>query len=90
MIKRYAVVLNGVVTDIVLWDEISAPNWRPLNAGQVIECPDDLHLGATHDGKKFTQPVQAPSTSALAVAGPDGLTDDERQTLKELVAKVTK
>ena len=90
MIKRYAIVVEGIVKEIVLWDKDkpSAAKWKPKE-GEAVECPDDLHLGASYDGKKFTQPKKKRSEGGPQV-GTDGLTDDERVTLKELLAKAIK
>lgn len=87
MQKRYAVVVDGKVEQIVLWDKDnpSAALWKPV-VGVAVECPEDLHLGATYDGQDFTQPPQKPSGQAEQV-GQDNLTDDERAKLKQLIAK---
>lgn len=83
---RYAIVIDGTVSQITLWDGRGA--WKPAN-GIAIPCPDDLHLGATYDGQAFTQPVQAPSVGQQAEKiGADNLTDSERATFKALAAKV--
>jgi len=90
MQKRYAIVVNGIVQEIVLWDKDkpSAAKWKPRE-GEAIECPDDLHLGATYDGKKFTNPPHTPSAHEIQEkVGPDNLTESERATFKSLAAKV--
>lgn len=80
-----------MVEQITLWDEVEAPGWKPPKGMEAIQCPDDVHLGATYYGSTFTNPEQAPSQGPeQEKVGPDNLTDSERQTLKELVAKVTK
>lgn len=90
MIKRYAVIKNGVVEQITLWDREKAPKWAPPQGCTVIECGDDLHLGATYDGKKFSPPAQRKSIAQTDPVGADNLTDTERTTLKELLAKAIK
>lgn len=83
---RYAIVIDGIVSQITLWDGKGA--WKPAN-GIAVPCPDDLHLGAAYDGKDFTQPVETPSSSpAQEKIGADNLTDSERATFKMLAAKV--
>jgi hypothetical protein len=88
---RHAIIRDGIVEQIVLWDKSkpSAAKWAPPAGTICIPCPDDLHLGATYDGKEFKQPEPVESASAGNV-GADGLTDDERVTLKGLLAKAIK
>ncbi len=88
-VSRYAIVRDGVVEQITLWDADTAPGWKPPAGCIAVQCPDDLHLGASYDGKAFTQPV--PKVSApdqQEIVGPDNLTDSERATFKALAAKV--
>lgn len=88
-VSRYAIVRDGVVEQITLWDADSAPGWQPPAGCEAVQCPDDLHLGATYNGKTFTKPKPAPSAQAVAEAiGPDNLTESERATFKMLAAKV--
>ena len=88
---RHAIIRNGIVEQIVLWDKSqpAAAKWQPPKGTICVPCPDDLHLGASYDGNEFTQPAQKQSASEPQV-GTDGLTDSERVTLKELLAKAIK
>jgi len=54
---RYALVINGVVVNNILWDgkvDLS------LDEGELIKCSDDYTgaIGSTWDGKKFTAPPE--------------------------------
>lgn len=82
---RYAIVINGIVDQITVWDGQGA--WKPAK-GIAIPCPDDTQLGATYDGQTFTNPPQKPSQPDLDPIGPDNLTNSERATFKALAAKV--
>ncbi len=86
--SRYAIVQDGVVEQITLWDAVAAPGWNPPKGTQAVLCPDDLHLGATWDGQAFTNPTQKPSGPEQDKVGADNLTDSERATFKALAAKV--
>lgn len=89
MNSRYAIVRDGVVEQITLWDAQGSPGWKPPQGTQAIPCPDDTQIGATYDGQDFTNPPQTPSQPAPAdKIGPDNLTDSERTTFKTLAAKV--
>lgn len=52
MNNLYAVVENGVVTNIVVWDGVS--NWKP-DQGDAIAIPDGVvvTIGDTYDGAEF-------------------------------------
>ena len=53
---RYAIVVNGIVVNSILWDGKSDLS---LDEGELIKCEDDYSgsIGATWNGKKFTEPV---------------------------------
>jgi hypothetical protein len=58
---RYAVVKNGVIENMVLWDgveEFSVPN------SDLIEATSDARIGGSWDGNVFTfvEPDPAPDT----------------------------
>jgi len=85
---RHAIVRNGVVEQITLWDPVNAPGWKPPQGSIAVACPDDLHLGATYDGQYFTNPPSIPNVPPpIEPVGQDGLTDDERKELKRLIKK---
>ncbi|MFW5400556.1 hypothetical protein V2A85_12710 [Yersinia sp. 1252 StPb PI] len=51
--NKYAVVLNGVVINIVVWDGES--DWSP-EVGETVECDDAVSIGWTYDGSLFSDP----------------------------------
>ncbi|MGQ7792909.1 hypothetical protein ACUN0C_10915 [Faunimonas sp. B44] len=56
--SRYAVVEDGVVTNVVLWD--SETPWAP-EAGEAIACPIDVGIGWACDGEGFRPPPDRPA-----------------------------
>ncbi|EHR1018928.1 tail fiber assembly protein [Escherichia coli] len=56
---NYAVIENGVVTNIAVWDGESA--WQPTNA-LVIPVPDNVRIGWFYDKGKLSSPTQPPKT----------------------------
>lgn len=84
---RYAVVSAGIVQQIILWDGVSG--WTPPKGSQAVPAADDTQIGASFDGKQFTNPPQIQSAPMQEeVVGQDNLTDSERATFKLLAAKV--
>ena len=62
---RYAVVKNGVVENIVLWDgvaEFSVPD------SELIEATEDTRIGGTYDGafRFVVPPVPEPTAEEVA------------------------
>jgi hypothetical protein len=56
MVKKYAVIVNNVVVNAVLWDSEAHPEWRP-DSGSLIECGDlYFDIGWTWDGSTFNSP----------------------------------
>lgn len=49
----YAVVQNGVVTNLVAWDGKS--EFKPEKA-DIVKCVGDVGIGWSYDGKKFIKP----------------------------------
>lgn len=56
---NYAVIENGVVTNIAVWDGDSA--WQPTNA-LVIPVSDNVRIGWYYEKGKFSPPTQPPKT----------------------------
>ncbi|HCO1584781.1 TPA: tail fiber assembly protein [Escherichia coli] len=54
---NYAVIENGVVTNIAVWDGESA--WQPTNA-LVIPVSDNVRIGWFYDKGKLSSPTQPP------------------------------
>lgn len=50
--SRYAIVVDGLVANIALWD--GTAKWKPN--GKLVELSDDdaVNIGDSYDGKKFT------------------------------------
>lgn len=62
----YAVVENGVVINIVIWDGKS--EWKPVT-GQAVLCPSQVGIGWLYDGSHFSQPpVPEQTPEELAAA----------------------
>ncbi|EHM8973251.1 hypothetical protein ACE19A_07015 [Escherichia coli] len=62
----YAVVENGVVINIVVWDGKS--EWQPVT-GEAVSCSAQVGIGWLYDGSNFTQPPtpeQTPEELAAA------------------------
>ncbi len=56
-ISRYAVVIDGLVDNVVLWDGQSA--WQPPQ-GSVVACPDEVAPGWQYDPTSgFSPPAAA-------------------------------
>lgn len=60
-IGRYAVIENGVVINVILWDG-DAETWHPPAGASVNQLPDDspVYAGFSFDGKQYTAPPQLP------------------------------
>ena len=56
---NYAVIENGVVNNIAVWDGESA--WQPTNA-LVIPVSDNVRIGWFYDKGKLSSPTQPPKT----------------------------
>jgi hypothetical protein len=56
-INTYAIVANGVVTNVVLWDGVS--EWTPPTGSTANLLPADsqVSVGYTFDGTTFTAPI---------------------------------
>jgi hypothetical protein len=50
---KYAIVEQNTVTNVTLWDGVSA--WTPA-AGEAVACPDNVGIGWTYDGTDWTPP----------------------------------
>jgi len=50
---NYAIIEAGKVTNITLWDGVSA--WTPA-AGEAVACPENVGIGWTYDGQTWTAP----------------------------------
>lgn len=84
MSKRYAIVANGVVTNVVLWD--GSPHWAPPNGSSANLLPDDSIVGSgyTFDGTNYVEPVPvapvlSPAQKVQALIGA-GLTINSTST----------
>lgn len=53
--SRYAIVENGVVTNVILWDGI-AP-YSPLSGEVVGPIADDVAIGWTYSNGTFAAPI---------------------------------
>lgn len=55
---RWAIVIGGVVENIVLWDGSSA--WSPEKEAQAVQLAEDqaCGIGWTYDGTTFAEPAE--------------------------------
>ena len=90
MIKRYAVIRDGVVEQITLWDAEKAPKWKPPAGTSVVSCAETVYLGDLYAKGQFAHPIVSAKAASeiIEVVGQDNLTDSERATFKALAAKV--
>lgn len=54
--SNYAIVENGTVTNVVVWDG-NTEDWQPPSGAQAVPATGDAVIGATYDGAKFTPPT---------------------------------
>lgn len=54
--KRIAMIQNGIVQNIAVWDGIS--NWKP-EGYDLVDVTDlsQVDIGWAYDGKSFSQPI---------------------------------
>lgn len=52
---RHAIIENGVVTNIVLWDGES--DWTPQEGAIAVSCANVVAPGWTYDGQSFSLPA---------------------------------
>lgn len=57
---NYAIIEQGKVTNVTLWDNVSA--WTPA-AGEAVPCPENVGIGWTYDGETWTAPEPVAETS---------------------------
>ena len=57
---RYAIVEQGKVSNITIWDGVTP--WAP-SAGEAIICPDNVAIGWTYDGTNWSEPEPVPGTT---------------------------
>ncbi|ELQ7224703.1 hypothetical protein QQ528_003577 [Escherichia coli] len=55
--KIYAVVNNGIVVNIAVWDGES--EWEPTD-GVAVLAEDGVGVGWSYDGEKFIKPASKP------------------------------
>ncbi|MFW5401370.1 tail fiber assembly protein [Yersinia sp. 1252 StPb PI] len=63
--NKYAVVLNGVVINIVVWDGVT--EWQP-NEGEAIVATDEIGIGWYYADGTFTAPPEPEPTHDEVVA----------------------
>jgi hypothetical protein len=56
---NYAIIEQGKVTNVTLWDGITP--WTPA-AGEAVACPENVGIGWTYDGQTWAAPEPAPET----------------------------
>lgn len=59
-INTYAIVENGVVTNVVLWDGVA--EWTPPlgSAANLLPLGSQVGVGYTFDGTTYTEPAVSP------------------------------
>lgn len=53
---RYAMIKDGIVQNICLWDG-DTTKWTPPEGMIVIPAPDNVGIGWTYDGANWAAPV---------------------------------
>ncbi len=55
---RYAIVIGGIVDNVVIWDGISA--WSPPDGSQAVQLDagQACSIGWTYDGTTFAEPEE--------------------------------
>lgn len=66
--KKFAVVLDGLVVNTVVWDGVS--DWNP-NEGEAIEAGEDVGIGWSYANGEFSAPPVPKLTQAEIVAQAD-------------------
>ena len=56
MVIRYAMIRNGVVENVSLWDG-DLNRWQPPEGIDCIPAPDHIGIGWTWDGENWIEPV---------------------------------
>lgn len=51
---RYAMILNGRVENVILWD--GEAEWRPGPEWFVLDCGPDVQVGWTYEDGVFARP----------------------------------
>ena len=61
--KKFAIVKNGSVINIILWDGIDISFAEDID-GELIAIPEDIQVGIgwSYDGEKFTSPPEPDKT----------------------------
>jgi hypothetical protein len=64
MSDLYALVENGSVANVVLWD--GAPGWLPPDGSTAVKLDDgsSVSIGWTYDGASFAAPTSTPTLAA--------------------------
>lgn len=68
MANSYAVVKDGIVINIVVWD--GETEWQP-DDGEAVKIDNVAGIGWLYDGKKFTPPPEPEKTHEELVAEAD-------------------
>jgi hypothetical protein len=61
IMKTYAVVKSGTVTNVVAWDGMTS--WSPPEGAQAIET-EEAGIGWLYDGTAFQRPAEPPQEPA--------------------------
>lgn len=59
MSSIYAIVKDGIVTNLAVWD--GKTKWKPNGGGELIEVKSDVGIGWTYSNNKFMPPVDEES-----------------------------
>src|SRR5688572_25854611 len=52
----HAIVRDGVVVNVIIWDANEAPGWKP-EKGVALPCDGAVAIGHLWDGIRFTDPT---------------------------------
>lgn len=66
MMNSYALIENGAVTNVVVWDGNTAA-WAPAEGVQAVEIADGqtVGIGYSYDGSTFVSPPRAPEVTPV-------------------------
>ena len=56
MVSRWAIIRDGVVENVCLWDGDTS-KWKPEAGRDAVPAPDHVGIGWAYDGQDWAEPV---------------------------------